>query len=118
MLLWQESLAKPSLDVKKFAAQLEEAIGQDSFSRLRAIPERELESLRFGAERLHGKSESLERDAALLLRRLTRERLDRELAENAEALRRAEASGSEEVGALLERGKLLTGQIAKIVKEE
>lgn len=118
VLLWQESLAKPSLDVKKFAAQLEEAIGQDSFSRLRAIPESEQEVLRFGAERLHGKSDSLERDAALLLRTLSRERLDRELAENAEALRRAEASGSEEVGALLERGKLLTGQIAKIVKEE
>lgn len=118
LLLWQESLAKPSLDVQKFATQLEEAIGSERFAQLRAYPESERESLRFGAERLHGESDTLSRDIALIIRTLTRERLDAELAENAEALRRAEAAGSDEIGALLERGKLLTGQIAKIVKEE
>ncbi len=118
ILLWQESLSKPTIDFKEFAQDFEEVIGSELFKALRAKPPAELEALRFHAEALHGGRESLTRDVALVMRMLRRERLDRELAENAEALRKAEAGGGAGAQELLERGKLLTAQIAKIAKEE
>jgi DNA primase len=80
ILLWQESLVKPELDLGEYRAKLEEAIGANLLDDYDALPEPEREKLRFSAERLHGDSNTVGRDANELLRILRTERLKGELA--------------------------------------
>lgn len=109
LLLWQESLPKPELDCKRFATELEQCIGADAFSILRNLPKKELESLRFSAEDIHGKSSGLKREAEALLGALRRDRLSAELAEATAQLKRAEFAGDEaEIEKAMGVCKLLT----------
>ena len=121
LLLWQESLPKPDLDLKWFAAELEKTIGTEAFSILRDMPKKELESLRFSAETVHGKSTGLQREAEALLSSLMRDKLSLELAEATAQLKRAEFSGNEaEIEKAITVCKLLTTllttQVAKSPK--
>ncbi|MEK7107449.1 MAG: toprim domain-containing protein [Patescibacteria group bacterium] len=121
LLLWQESLSKPELDVKSFAAELEKTIGADAFSMLRNLPKKELESLRFSAETVHGKSSGLKREAETILAALMRDKLYSELAEATAQLKRAEFAGDEKeieraMGVCKLWTNLLTTQIAQLPK--
>jgi len=118
LLLWQESLSKPELDLKLFASELEQAIGADSLSMLRNLPKKELESLRFSAESVHGKSSVLKREAEAILAALARDQLSARLAEATAHLKRAEFAGDDaEIEKAITVCKLLTTllttQIAK-----
>lgn len=95
ILLWQESLAKPALDVRGYAKELEEAIGEETLHALRSIPKQEQEALRFSAESTHGKSDRLAREIKSLMHVIVRERLEVERAQKTEELRRAEERGDE-----------------------
>ena len=121
LLLWQESLPKPELDLKLFGAELEKTIGADAFAILRNLPKKELESLRFSAETVHGKSTGLRREAEVVLATLMRDKLSLELAEATAQLKRAEFAGNErEIEKAITVCKLLTTllttQIAKLSK--
>ena len=119
IVLWQASLRKSSLDPGKLAANLIEAVGKDAFEALSRLPESERERLRFSAERLYAPDRSPAEDFKHLTRVLTRERLSAELADVTADLRRAESRDDiYESGILLERSKLLTGQIAQLLKME
>ena len=118
LLIWQESMKTPLIDTDEYARQLEEAIGKPAMDELRRTPVDIKEVLRFFAEKLHGKNETLKRDAKTLINVLTRERLQKELMENGDALKEAEATGDEKsIDRLSERSRLLTGEIAKVSKE-
>ncbi|MDO8522130.1 MAG: DNA primase [bacterium] len=109
LLLWQESLPKPDLDLKSFTAELEKTIGADAFAILRDLPKKELESLRFSAESVHGKSSGLKREAEVILASLMRDKLYSELAEATAQLKRAEFGGNErEIEKAITVCKLLT----------
>ncbi len=115
LLLWQESLAKPELDLEAFTKEFEEAIGADALRILRELPESEQEALRFSAEEVYGKSTGLKREAKALFFAITRDRLSGELADVSAAQKRAEAAGDEkELEELMRRSKLLTTQIAQL----
>ncbi|MDP3965678.1 MAG: hypothetical protein Q8Q13_02680, partial [bacterium] len=121
LLRWQESLPKPDLDLKWFAAELEKTIGTEAFSILRDMPKKELESLRFSAEIVHGKSTGLQREAEALLSSLMRDKLALELAEATAQLKRAEFSGNEAeiekaMGVCKLLTTLLTTHVAKLPK--
>lgn len=114
LLLWQKSLSKPELDVVAFEKELADIIGKDSMEILVSLPEAERESMRFSAERLHGKGLGIQREAHALLSVLRREQLTSRLAAASLALKTAEAEGNEaEVERLMAECRLLTGQIAK-----
>jgi DNA primase len=114
LLLWQRSLQKPSLDVATYERELAGIIGKESMEILVSLPEAERESMRFSAERLHGKGTGVEREARALLSVLRREQLTARLAAAAAALKTAEGEGNEEeVERLMRECKLLTGEIAK-----
>ncbi|OHB18514.1 MAG: DNA primase [Parcubacteria group bacterium RIFCSPHIGHO2_01_FULL_56_18] len=118
LLIWQESMKEPSLDTDEYAKELEEAIGAEAMDELRRTPLKDKEVLRFFAEQLHGKNGHLKRDAKTLLTILTRERLQRELEANTDAMKLAEEEGNEEmIAELAKRSLILTAEIAKITKK-
>lgn len=115
LLLWQKSLDKPTLDVDAYEKDLAEVVGKESMDILVSLPESERESMRFSAERVHGKGFGVEREAQAILAVLRREQLSDRLAAASAALKTAEAEGNEaEVERLMAESKLLTGQIAKL----
>ncbi|MDO8481755.1 MAG: DNA primase [bacterium] len=115
LLLWQESCAKPQLDVAPYIKEFESAIGTDAYKILRSLPEKEQETLRFSAENLYGKSSGVGREAKTLLDTLLRDRLIGELAIASASLKRAEAEGRESaIEEMMRECKLLTSQIAQL----
>ncbi len=115
LLLWQSSLPKPHIDIKKFRTELKDALGKEASNAHDKLTESEREALRFSAERLYGENRNVPRAAAEILKVMREDRLRRELAETTRELERAEASGKEDESArLLERSKILTGEIARL----
>jgi DNA primase len=114
LLSWQESLQKPSIDTAAFAKVLEETIGSESMSVMRTLDTVQLESLRFAAEILYGKSTHPEREAKALLNTMLLDKLRTELNHASAALEKAERDGSEpEIAKLMQRCKILTARIAE-----
>lgn len=117
LLLWQESLEKPDIDTAVFAHDLEEAIGAEAFAIQRALSDEEKESLRFAAERMHGKSSKLATEGAQLVRRILHERLAGELAQVSAMRDRAAEVGDEALESrLAAESQLLTARIAQLHK--
>jgi len=114
LLIWQKSMQKPAIDVKKYASELEELVGKETLDIFVELPEAERESMRFAAQMLHGGSSSVPKEAEALLSILRREQLTARLAAAATALKSAESAGNEsEMERLMGELKLLTGLIAK-----
>jgi len=114
ILLWQRSLVKPAIDLDVYESDLKEAVGDELFAELHAIPDAEQESLRFSAERLHA-SGTVVSAAKSLLYVIRSERLARELAEATKALEKAESAGNEdEVERLMLYCGVLTTRIAQL----
>ncbi len=115
ILLWQQSLPKPSIDLAAYAQELEGAIGKEAFGKLGNLTESEREALRFSAERLYGKSATPEREIKALLSVILKELLAAELSAATAALKNAERVGNEdEIDRLMGVCKLLTTQIAQL----
>ena len=118
ILLWQKQFPKPQLDTEAYELELRESIGEDALNKLKALPESDQEKLRFGAERLYGKSGSLKAEAKSLIDVLLKERLSRELADAATALKKAEERGDEkEVGVYMSVCNMLTTRIAELARK-
>ncbi len=117
ILLWQQSLPKPAIDVAAFKAKLEEAAGPEVSKNLEKLTG-ELESLRFGAERLFARTQSLSGEFETLIRVILSERLSRELAEASLALKKAENTANEaEIAIHMQSTQLLTKKIAELHKK-
>ncbi len=115
ILLWQQSLEKPSIDVAAYATELETAIGPEAFASLSTLSESEREAMRFSAEMLHGKSASPERETKALLLVILKELLAAELDDATMALKKAENGKDEkEMTRLMGVCKLLTTRIAEL----
>lgn len=115
ILLWQQSLAKPSIDVAGYARELEAAVGPEAFAALSTLSEGEREALRFSAEQLHGKSTNPERETKALLLVILKELLAAELDAATMALKKAEnGKDEEEVNRLMGVCKLLTTRIGQL----
>ncbi len=115
ILLWQQSLAKPSVDLADFANELETAIGPTAFAALSTLSDDEKERLRFSAERLYGGSSNAGQEASVLLHVMIKELLAAELEIATAALKRAEnAKDEQEMTRLLGVCKLLTTRIGQI----
>jgi len=115
ILLWQQSLTKPSIDVAGYARDLEAAVGPEAFAALATLSEGEREALRFSAEKLHGKSTNPERETKALLLVILKELLAAELDDATMALKKAENGKNEdEIDRLMGVCKLLTTRIAQL----
>jgi len=115
LLLWQESLSKPDVDIILFKRELEEAVGADVFAVLSALPDEEKESLRFEAEHRHGNSNALPVEDKMLIRRILQERLAAELGRVSASRDQAADNGDEaEEARLTAEWKLLTNRIAQL----
>jgi len=115
ILLWQQSLPAPTIDLAAYAHELEETIGADAFAALTTLSESERETLRFSAERLHGKGGNVERSAKALLHVILRELLAAELEQATMALKQAERAQDEEAIAVhISVCKMLTTRIAQL----
>ena len=115
ILLWQQSLAKPSIDVAGYARELEAAVGPEAFAALATLSEGEREALRFSAEKLHGKSTNPERETKALLLVILKELLAAELDDATVALKKAENGKDEgEIDRLMGVCKLLTTRIGQL----
>lgn len=118
LLLWQESMKVPMIDTAQYEKDLEEAIGAEEMAALRRMPLSAKDTLIFFVEQLHGKNGNLKRDVKTLLNILCRERLQRDLMANTEAMKAAEDAGDEaRIQELAEKSRILTAEIAKIAKE-
>lgn len=114
-LLWQQSLSTPSIDLTRYAAELEEAVGKEALEILKELPEEEKETLRFAAESLYGASSNLDRELDTLLKVIHRERLVSELDTATMALKKAENAGdAKEIEQFLGVCKMLTTRIAQL----
>lgn len=117
ILLWQKHLSKPTIDPKKYGAELKEAVGALVFNELAALPHERLEALRFRAEQLYSVSERLQESAQSLVHALTRERLAEELQQITQKLAIAEDKEDEVLTEqLLAQSKVLTKHIAELAK--
>lgn len=115
ILLWQEKLPKPSINIEEYKAQLAESLGDDLLATLEKLEDAERESLRFSAERLYGKSSVLRQEADTLLRIILLDRLSLEQGIATAALKAAESRGDEkEVAVYMSVVNLLTARIAKL----
>lgn len=115
LLLWQESLPTPMLDVARFAQECEESMGSIRWATLRTITPEEREILRFEGEHLYGKSSGIEMEAKLIVRLLLEERLGGELTESTALLRNAETKGDDaEIERLTAYAVVLTTRIAQL----
>jgi DNA primase len=115
ILLWQESLPKPAIDLKEFRKELDDALGEEAVGALTRLPESDLETMRFSAERLFGSRTTLQREAKALLDVLLKDRLMQELDNVTSALKNAETAGDEaKVKELITVNKLLTTRIAQL----
>lgn len=115
ILLWQQSLPTPALDLTRYAAELEEALGKEALSDLKELPEEVKEALRFSAESLYGANSNLEREVHTLLKVIHRERLVSELDTATMALKKAENTGNaKEIDQFLGVCKMLTTKIAQL----
>ena len=113
-LIWQKSLARPGIKIDIFAAELERILGAKTLADLEALPDNDRESMRFGAELLHGGGSNMEGEAEQLLSVMRKEHLALKLYQATVALKDAEAEGNEaEMARLMEETKLLTAQIAQ-----
>lgn len=118
ILLWLREVKKPGIDVQKFEREFSAAIGEETFRSLEKLPTEEKETLRFGAERMYGVSNSLETEARMLLGVLEKERLSQELQKATEALKAAERRGDEkEVGVYMSVCNVLTTKIAELARK-
>lgn len=115
ILVWQESMEKPLLDMDEFEKEFKHAIGSDALATLRKLPLDEQEAMRFLAEQLYGKSAVLKREAKTLLEVLLRERMSEDLKVATIALKQAEAEGDEKaIEKLTERCRSLTKELSKL----
>jgi DNA primase len=115
ILVSQESMPKPSIDVAAYRKDLQEVLGADTFAFYEKLGPSELEALRFSAEALSSSDIPVGKEASTLLAILRADKLSREMRALTEALQRAEAAGDEgEVERLMKQSKLLTGEIAKL----
>ncbi|QQG37801.1 MAG: DNA primase [Candidatus Kaiserbacteria bacterium] len=118
LLLWQRSLPKPEIDTGAYEKDLAEAAGKVAATVLERMDERERERLRFSAEGLYGRGQNVLDEASSLLRVILQERLSRELAEAAVALKKAEGEGDQgEIDILMQSTQLLTKKIADLHKK-
>lgn len=116
-LIWQKSLPRPGIKVDIYAAELERILGPKVLADLEALPENDRESMRFGAELLHGNGLNMEREAEQLLGVMRKEDLALKLYQATVALKDAEAEGNEaEAARLMQETKLLTARIAELHK--
>ncbi len=118
LLLWQKKMPKPQVDIKKYAADLEAAVGKEAMEEFAALTEAEQEALRFSAERLYSANRNVAGDAKDIVRVVHEERLRRELAEVARAQDKAEREGDTARSATLaKRSKVLISDIARLHEE-
>lgn len=114
ILLWQESLQNPAVDVVEYRTSIADALGD---AVLRSLLDRteEHEALRFGAERMLGSLSGLRNEAEALLRTIKRDRLMRELSQATEDLKEAELrDDAHAMRTLTAQCQQLTAQIARI----
>ncbi|MCE9541276.1 hypothetical protein K8R03_01805, partial [Candidatus Kaiserbacteria bacterium] len=115
ILLWQETLPKPSIDIAAYKKELTEAIGESEMERFASLPTPEQESMRFSAELLFAGVDSIAKEAEALQHALLSDKLKKEVAAMSDALQKAEREGNEaEIKRLMDESKLLTGKIARL----
>lgn len=115
ILLYERSFPKSALDLDAYERELSEAVGEEVWRRLKALPADEQERLRFGAERMYVGKRAQLAESKMVLTTILRDRLSRELAEATIALKKAEKDGNEEdVGVYMSVCNVLTKRIASL----
>lgn len=101
IILWQESLKKPIIDIPTLKDALKNAIGEKALESLRVKAEKEKEQYIFKTELLYEEEHLLKEDVDDLLRYLSYRETQKELEETIAALRKAETGEDRETSSRL-----------------
>lgn len=118
ILLWQESLAEPSIDVTGLAGRLTAALGEEDFARVRKAPEAAKSDLLFEVELLYQEVPHLDREVAELLDNLREETVRERLSTALRDMKQAEAAGDDaKVKELFDACAALSKELAALNRE-
>ena len=95
ILLWQEGLDKPMIDIKKTKKQIKDSLGRDALKDLKEIENGAKEEAAFMAEAGYIGGDALKEDINDLIKNLQIETLKRDYEEALTALREAESNNDE-----------------------
>ncbi|NQV92978.1 DNA primase [Candidatus Kaiserbacteria bacterium] len=118
IIVWQESLPEPAIDVEAVRNSFEAVVGEDHMKELLNIPEEKKQQNIFKIELLYEKDQLLKEDVDELLHHLTYRLTKEELQETIEALRKAEVQGDDDVSStLLKKSQEIAERLKKFVSK-
>ena len=116
IILWQESLEKPSIDIETLKDSFVAIVGEERMKELLNIPEDKKQQNIFKIELLYEEVGQLKEDVDELFHHLTYRLTKQELEETTNALRKAETSGDSEASSkLLEKSQEIANKLKKFV---
>jgi DNA primase len=116
IILWQESIETPAIDVEALRNTFESVVGEKHMKELLSIPEDKKQQGIFKIELLYEKDQQLKEDVDELLHHLTYRLTKQELEETIEALRKAEVKGDEDASSkLLKKSQEIANKLKAFV---
>ncbi|MCW9054613.1 MAG: DNA primase [Candidatus Pacebacteria bacterium] len=116
IIMWQESLAEPQIDLAGLKEKFQEVVGEDRFKELKSATEATRQQQIFKTELLYDDSHQLKEDIEELLHHLTYRTTKRELEETTRELREAESSGDVEASSrLLEKIQEIANKLKSFI---
>jgi DNA primase len=116
IILWQESLENPSIDVEALKDSFVAVLGKDHFEKLLSISEDKRQQNIFKTELFYEEDQKLKEDVDELFHHLTYRLTKEELGKTMEDLRKAEISGDSDASfKLLEKSQEIANKLKKFV---
>lgn len=118
IIIWQESLTEPSIDIEALRNSFEAVVGKEHMDELLNIPEEKKQQDIFKIELLYEDDQLLKEDVDELLHHLAHRLTKREFEETIEALRKAEVEGNDdESSSLLKKSQEIAERLKKFVSK-
>ena len=116
IILWQESIENPSIDVEVLRGSFKAAVGEEYMKELLSIPKDKEQQNIFKTELFYEEDQQLKEDVDELLHHLTYRLTKQELEETIEALRKAETLGDDDASSkLLKKSQEIAERLKKFI---
>ncbi|MEX0651868.1 MAG: DNA primase [Candidatus Paceibacterota bacterium] len=117
IILWQQSIKEPSVDVEALKNSFEAVVGKDQMKQMLEGDNPQIQQNIFKIELLYDEDKQLQEDIDELFHHLTYRLTKQELTDTMEALRKAEVSGdSDESSKLLKKSQEIAEKLKKFIK--
>ncbi|MFC1732606.1 DNA primase [candidate division KSB1 bacterium] len=118
IILWQESLDNPFIDVEALRNTFEAVVGKEHMKKLLSVEDDQKQQNIFKTELLYEEEKQLKEDVDELLHHLTYRLTKQELEETIDALRKAEIRGDNETSSkLLKKSQEIAEKLKKFVSK-